>query len=113
MKFRKNKIKYMLLAGGIISISAILPITLLTSCSSTSNPYGPYTVITNNGTGDIRYNTKTGNVEFYNKDDVLNGEYVNQWVDLYEIKSLYLKLSNENVKKVLADDAQLNTLLGK
>ena len=55
MKFRKNKIKYMLLAGGIISISAILPITLLTSCSSTSNPYGPYTVITNNSTGNIRY----------------------------------------------------------
>lgn len=115
MKFRKNKIKYMLLAGGIISISAILPITLLTSCSSTSNPYGPYTVITNKGTGDIRYNTKTGNVEFYNKDDVLNGEYVNQWVDLYEIKSLYLKLSNENVQKVLADknNTQLNNLLEK
>lgn len=113
MKFRKNKIKYMLLAGGIISISAILPITLLTSCSSTSNPYGPYTVITNNGTGDIRYNTKTGNVEFFNNNNALNGEYENQWVDLYEIKSLYLKLSNENVKKVLADDTQLNTLLDK
>lgn len=112
MKFRKNKIKYMLLAGGIISISAILPITLLTSCSSTSNPYGPYTVITNNSNGDIRYNTKTGNVEFYNTNS-LNGEYQNQWVDIYELKSLYLKLSNENVKKVLADDAQLNTLLGK
>lgn len=112
MKFRKNKIKYMLLAGGIISISAILPITLLTSCSSTSNPYGPYTVITNNGTGDIRYNTKTGNVEFYNTNS-LYGEYVNQWVDLYEIKSLYLKLSNENVKKVLANNTNLNTLLDK
>lgn len=112
MKFRKNKIKYMLLAGGIISISAILPITLLTSCSSTSNPYGPYTVITNNSTGDIRYNTKTGNVEFYNTNG-LNGEYENQWVDLYELKSLYLKLSNENVKKVLADNTQLNTLLEK
>lgn len=112
MKFRKNKIKYMLLAGGIISISAILPITLLTSCSSTSNPYGPYTVITNNGTGDIRYNTKTGNVEFYNTNG-LNGEHVNQWVDLYELKSLYLKKSNENVQKVLADDTLLNTLLDK
>ena len=112
MKFRKNKIKYMLLAGGIISISAILPITLLTSCSSTSNPYGPYTVITNNSNGDIRYNTKTGNVEFYNAND-LNGEYQNQWVDLYELKSLYLKLSNDNVKKVLADNTQLNTLLDK
>lgn len=112
MKFRKNKIKYMLLAGGIISISAVLPITLLTSCSSTSNPFGPYTVITNNGNNDIRYNTKTGNVEFYNTND-LNGEYENQWVDLQELKSLYLKLSNENVKKVLADNSQLNSLLEK
>lgn len=112
MKFRKNKIKYMLLAGGIISISAVLPITLLTSCSSTSNPFGPYTVITNNGKGDIRYNTKTGNIEFYNTND-LNGEYENQWVDLQELKSLYLKLSNENVKKVLADNEQLNSLLEK
>lgn len=112
MKFKNNKIKYVLLATGIIGISAILPATLLTSCSSTSNPFGPYTVLSLDNSNEIRYNTKTGNVEFYNNgtNPILN-KYKNEWVDISELKSYYLEISKQNVQNTLNDNTKLSDLV--
>lgn len=113
MKLKNNKLKYMLLATGILGVSAILPVTLLTSCSSTSNPFGPYTAISLNNENTLRYNTKSGNIEFYNNKDILNGEYKNEWVDISELKTYYLKLANQSVQDTLNDSNKLNDLIAK
>ena len=79
MKLKNKKLKYMFMAAGVLTISAIIPVTLLTSCSSNGGrPFGPYTVLSINNANNLRYNTKFGTIEFYNSGNSLNGQYQNE-----------------------------------
>lgn len=112
MKLKNKKLKYMFMAAGVLTISAILPITLLTSCSSNGGrPFGPYTVLSINNANNLRYNTKSGTIEFYNSENSLNGQYQNEWVDINELKDYYLDISNKQVQNTLNNPEQLQALI--
>ncbi len=112
MKLKNKKLKYVFIAAGVLTISAILPVTLLTSCSSNGGrPFGPYTVLSINNENNLRYNTKSGTIEFYNRNNSLNGEYQNEWVDINELKDYYLDISNKQVQNTLNNPKQLQALI--
>ena len=112
MKLKNKKLKYMFMAAGVLTISAILPITLLTSCSSNGGrPFGPYTVLSINNANNLRYNTKSGTIEFYNSENSLNGQYQNEWVDINELKDYYLDISNKQVQNTLNNPGELQALI--
>ena len=112
MKLKNKKLKYVFIAAGVLTISAILPVTLLTSCSSNGGrPFGPYTVLSINNENNLRYNTKSGTIEFYNSGNSLNGQYQNEWVDIKELKDYYLDISNKQVQNTLNNPEQLQALI--
>lgn len=123
-----KKMKFLMGLSGLAVVGVVLPVTLLTSCSSTANPYGPYTVINlNSGSGAtngvttlaadntstlksspaIKYDTKRQEYYVWNGDGLYidknykNGSFNNKWISANDVLNYYNYLSNEQVKKVL------------
>ena len=120
-----KKMKFLMGISGLAIIGVTLPVSLLTSCSSAANPYGPYSIInadsitTGNSTGKqnsqmpaIKYDTKRQEYYVFNANhsiikDQNYGNYDklnNSWISSGDVLNYYNWLANQQVKKVLSND---------
>lgn len=103
-----KKAKFLLGLTGFAAVAVVLPATLLTSCSSTANPYGPYTIINQSSQMPIYYNTKKQDFTVFNKNNMINvdNKYVNnqwnnQWINSQQILNYYDWLGQQNTQEFL------------